>query len=154
MSALRRRRYMGTCTRRYRRQAATIGDDIARNKKICFLRRSPMGILLYCYLKTMRRTKRRKNRGLLRLLNKQKRMISISWSLYESFQQFITREVKKKENCWMKISELLNTTTQEVERRYKTIRTSFTRYLTKRRGKSGSGLSYIGSIAPQYEHLG
>ena len=97
MSALRRRRYMGTCTRRYRRQAATIGDDIARNKKICFLRRSPMGILLYCYLKTMRRTKRRENRGLLRLLNKQKRMISISWSLYESFQQFITREVKTKE---------------------------------------------------------
>ena len=33
---------------------------------------------------------------------------------------------RKKENFWKTISELLNTTTQEVERRYKTIRTSFT----------------------------
>ena len=57
---------------------------------------------------------------------------------------------RQKENCWKKISELLNTTTQEVERRYKTIRTSFTRYLAKRRGKSASGLSDIGSIDPQY----
>ena len=57
---------------------------------------------------------------------------------------------RQKENCWKKISELLITTTQEVERRYKTIRTSFTRYLAKRRGKSASGLSDIGSIDPQY----
>ena len=54
------------------------------------------------------------NRGLLQLLNTQRRMISISWSLYENFQQFITRKVKTfttKENCWKKISKLLNTTT-------------------------------------------
>ena len=60
---------------------------------------------------------------------------------------------RKRENCWKKISELLNTTTQEVGRRYKTIRTSFTRYLSKQRGKSGCGLSDTGSIDPQYEQL-
>ena len=38
---------------------------------------------------------------------------------------------REKENCWKKVAELLNTTTQEVERWYKTIRTAFTRYLSK-----------------------
>ena len=120
----------------------SIGDDIASNKKICFLRRSPMRISLYCYLRTIWRTKRRENRGLLRLLNTQRRIISISWSLYESFQQFITRKVKTfttKEKKLLEEYFRINTTTQEVERRYKTIRTSFTRYLAKRRRKSGLG---------------
>ena len=60
---------------------------------------------------------------------------------------------RKKENCWKAIAGLLNTTTQEAERRYKTIRTSFTRYLSKQKGKSGSGLSDIGGIDPRFEHL-
>ena len=59
----------------------------------------------------------------------------------------------RKENCWKAIAGLLNTTTQEAERRYKTICTSFTRYLSKQKGKSGSGLSDIGAIDPRFEHL-
>lgn len=38
---------------------------------------------------------------------------------------------REKENHWKKVTELLNTTTQEVDRWYKTIRTAFTRYLSK-----------------------
>ena len=64
------------------------------------------------------------------------------------------RDKRKKANCWQRIAELLETTTEEVERRYKSIRTAFSRYLSKQRLKSGSGLSDIPNINQRFENLG
>ena len=64
------------------------------------------------------------------------------------------RDKRKKANCWRRIAELLETTTEEVERRYKSIRTAFSRYLSKQRLKSGSGLSDIPNINQRFENLG
>ena len=60
---------------------------------------------------------------------------------------------RKKGNCWKKMASLLNTSTEEVERRYKSIRTAFTRYLAKQQGKSGSGSAEVGPLDPKFEHL-
>ncbi|CAB4038117.1 PREDICTED: uncharacterized protein LOC107358483 [Paramuricea clavata] len=64
------------------------------------------------------------------------------------------RDKRKKANCWQQIAKLLETTTEEVERRYKNIRTAFSRYLAKQKLKSGSGLSDIPNINPRFENLG
>ena len=64
------------------------------------------------------------------------------------------RDKRKKANCWQRIAELLETTTEEVERRYKTIRTAFSRYLSKQKLKSGSGVSDIPNIDQRFENLG
>ncbi|CAB4010234.1 uncharacterized protein LOC110244672 [Paramuricea clavata] len=63
-------------------------------------------------------------------------------------------DIRKKANCWQQIAELLETTTEEVERRYKSICTAFSRYLAKQKLKFGSGLSDILNINPRFENLG
>ena len=50
------------------------------------------------------------------------------------------KDRNKKANSWKKIAEYLGQSFEDVKRRYESIRTSFSRYLQKRRGKSGSGV--------------
>ena len=58
-----------------------------------------------------------------------------------------------KANCWKKIAEILGMTVEEAERRYKTMRTAFSRYLSRISGKSGSGINEVGPVDPKYEHM-
>ena len=60
---------------------------------------------------------------------------------------------RKKGNSWKNVARLLNASTEEVERRYKSIKTAFTRYLAKQEGKSGSGSAAVGQLDPKFEHL-
>ncbi len=63
------------------------------------------------------------------------------------------QDKRVKANCWKRIAESLGMNMSEAERRYKTIRTAFSRYLSKISGKSGSGTSEVASIDPKYEHM-
>ena len=51
------------------------------------------------------------------------------------------------------MANLLNTSTEEVKRRYKSIRTAVTRCLAQQQGKSGSGSAEVGPLDPKFEHL-
>ena len=62
------------------------------------------------------------------------------------------KDRNKKANSWKKIAERLHETIDSVKRRYETIRTEFSRYLSKMRGRSGSGAGDLG-VNPKYEHL-
>lgn len=62
------------------------------------------------------------------------------------------KDRNKKANCWKIIAERLGETVDKVKRRYETIRTNFSRYLSKKKGKSGSGASDV-VVDPEYEHL-
>ena len=60
---------------------------------------------------------------------------------------------RKKGKCWENVARLLNASTEEVGRRFKSMRTAFTRYLAKQEGKSGSGSAEVGPLDPKFEHL-
>ena len=62
------------------------------------------------------------------------------------------KERNKKANSWKKIAEYVGQSVEDVKRRYESIRTSFSRYLQKRRGKSGSGVEDT-PLEPKFEHL-
>ena len=63
------------------------------------------------------------------------------------------KDKRIKANCWKMVADILNVWAGDAERRYKTIRTAFTRYLAKREGKSGFGVDDVGQIDPKYENL-
>ena len=48
------------------------------------------------------------------------------------------KDTNKKANCWRTIAQRLGEPVDSVKRRYETIRTDFSRYLRKKKGKSGS----------------
>ena len=78
------------------------------------------------------------------------------WRLLESFLLYIrvSRDFKdgnKKAYSWKRIAEYLGQTVEDVKRRYESIRTSFSRYLQKRRGRSGSGVEDT-PLEPKFEH--
>ena len=62
------------------------------------------------------------------------------------------KDRNKKANSWKRIAEYLGQTVEDVKRRYESIRTSFSRYLQKRRGRSGSGVQDT-PLEPKFEHL-
>ena len=57
-----------------------------------------------------------------------------------------------KNNAWRKISELLDLQESKCKQRYESIRTTFSRYVRKALGKSGTGRDDI-QLDPKYEHL-
>lgn len=57
-----------------------------------------------------------------------------------------------KANAWRKISELLDPEESKCKQKYESIRTTFSRYVKKAVGKSGSGGDDI-PLEPKYEHL-
>ena len=62
------------------------------------------------------------------------------------------KDVSKKANCWKRVAEQCNEPVAKVKTRYNSIRTDFSRYLKKTKGKSGSGASDV-EIDAKYEHL-
>ena len=62
------------------------------------------------------------------------------------------KDTNKKANCWRTIAQRLGEPVDSVKRRYETIRTDFSRYLRKKKGKSGSGAGNI-EMDAKYEHL-
>ena len=62
------------------------------------------------------------------------------------------KDTYKKGKCWRTIAQRLGKPTDSVERRYETIRMDVSRYLHKKKGKSGSGAGDI-KIDVKYEHL-
>lgn len=63
---------------------------------------------------------------------------------------FKDRNIKK--NAWRKISELLDVEEGKCIKRYESIRTTFSRYVRKALGKSGTGRDEI-HLDPKDEHL-
>ena len=57
-------------------------------------------------------------------------------------------------NCWKKIGEKFQVTPDEAEKKYKYIRTSYGRWLKKRKSvPSGSGRDAIPKVPPEFENL-
>ena len=65
-----------------------------------------------------------------------------------AYADFKDRNIKK--NAWRKISELLDVEERECIKRYESIRTTFSRYVRKALGKSGTGRDEI-HLDPKYE---
>ena len=67
--------------------------------------------------------------------------------LYDKFNAEF-KDKTKKQNAWVTIGALFNMTAKEAEEKYKSIRTSYGRYLkTKKNVPSGSGRN---AVPPQY----
>lgn len=62
------------------------------------------------------------------------------------------KDLRKKENAWIKVGEKFNLSSLEASKKYKNIRTTFTRYLASTKPPSGSGREDI-ILKPEYEHL-
>ena len=69
----------------------------------------------------------------------------------KSCKGFQDRRVKA--NCWKKISDELKYTVEEAERRYKSIPTAFSRYLSKVKGRSGAGSTDVGPVDSRSGHM-
>ena len=76
---------------------------------------------------------------------------------YECLYNKLCKDYKNKFirlNCWKKIGEKFQVTPDEAEKKYKYIRTSYGRWLKKRKNvPSGSGRDAVPKVPPEFENL-
>ena len=63
------------------------------------------------------------------------------------------KDTRKKRDAWTEIAQKLKVDVTEAQKRYTNIRTNFSKYIKKVRGKSGTGTDDLPELRDDYKYL-